>query len=269
MQSTNQKANHLQGIIGIFLYSCCMPERVVNALAQMRISISMNGILSVIKSLSSEVAHSLHMLGQTLLASYAYDNVDVNLKTSMPVSKNPFESLKHLTSGLLLPLEHGVTRNDLRCLAKLWAKSPFNPDNEESPPDNKTYWNLMSLYPEPQSSSLMQQECFIKYLLLRDLCTHSAPYFQQFLAYLDAPEEIEPVPIVKTVVQPMFSMEANNSMTSGNLQALDRLLEQGGIYDPDILDEESYNPEIDVSEHVVLFHVDLGTGIRIRTAQEY
>lgn len=269
MQSTNQKANHLQGIIGIFLYSCCTPERVVNALARMGISISMNAILSAIKSLSNEAAHSLRTLGQTLLASYAYDNVDVNLKTSMPVSENPFESLKHLTSGLLLPLEHGVTRDDLRCSAELWAKSPFNPDNEESLPDNKTYRNLMGIYPEPPGSSLTQRERFIKFLLLRDLCTHSAPYFQQFLDYLDAPEEIEPVPIVKTVIQPMFSMEANNSTTSGNLQALDRLLEQGGIYDPDVLDEESYNLEIDVSEYVVLFHGDLATGIRIRTAQEY
>jgi hypothetical protein len=166
MQSTNQKANHLQGIIGIFLYSCCTPERVVNALARMGISISMNGILLAIKSLSSEAAHSLRALGQTLLASYAYDNVDMNLKTSMPVSENPFESLKHLTSGLLLPLEHGVTRDDLRCSAKLWTKSPFNPDNEESPPDNKTYRNLMSIYPEPPSSSLTRRECFIKYLVL-------------------------------------------------------------------------------------------------------
>ena len=127
----------------------------------------------------------------------------------------------------------------------------------------------MEIYPEPPSSSLTQQECFIKYLMLRDLCTHSAPYFQQFLVYLDAPEEIEPIPIIKTAIHPMFSMEANNSATSGNLQALDWLLEQGGIYDPDILDDESYNPENDISEHVVLFHGDLGTGIRIRTAQEY
>ena len=68
----------------------------------------MNGILLAIKSLSREAAHSLCVLGQMLLASSAYDNVEVNLKTSMPVSENPFESLKHLTLGLLLPLEHGL-----------------------------------------------------------------------------------------------------------------------------------------------------------------
>ncbi|KAF8345008.1 hypothetical protein F5887DRAFT_917782 [Amanita rubescens] len=245
MQSMNQKANHLQAMVGIFLYSCCTPERVVDALARMGISISMNAILLAIKSLTNEAACSLRALGQTLLTSYAYDNFDVNLKASVPVSENPFENLKHLTSGLLIPLEHGVTRDDLQCSAELWAKSRFNPDNEDLPPENKTYRDLMNIYQEPPSFSLTRRERFIKYLLLRDLCTHSAPYFQRFLSYLDAPEEIEPIPVIKTVVQPMFSLEANNSTTSGNLQALDRLLEQGGIYDPGILEEESYNPDTD------------------------
>ncbi|KAM6504356.1 hypothetical protein JOM56_001299, partial [Amanita muscaria] len=127
MQSMNQKANNLQGVIGIFLYSCGTPERVVNALARIGISISMNAILLAVKSLSNEACHLLQMLGQTLLAGYAYDNFDVNLKTSMPVAENPFETLKHLTSGLLIPLEHGVTREDLKCSAELWAKSRLNP----------------------------------------------------------------------------------------------------------------------------------------------
>ncbi|KAM6491517.1 hypothetical protein JOM56_013086, partial [Amanita muscaria] len=116
MQSSNQKANNLQSLVGIFLHSCCTPERVVNALARMGVSISMTAVLTAIKSLSNEASRSLRELGQTLLASYAYDlsgssiilrprnNFDVNLKTSMPVVENPFETLKHLTSGLLIRL---------------------------------------------------------------------------------------------------------------------------------------------------------------------
>ncbi|KAM6501444.1 hypothetical protein JOM56_004458 [Amanita muscaria] len=271
MQSTNRKANNLQGIIGIFLYSCCTPERVVNALARIGISISMNAILLAIKSLSNEACRSLRALGQTLLAGYAYNNFDVNLKASVPVSENPFESLKHLTSGLLIPLEHGVNREDLRCSAELWAKSRFNPDNRDMPPESKTYRDLLTLHPEPSESgsSLTRRERFTKFLLLRDLCTHSAQYFCQFLGYLDSPEEVEAIPVIKTVIQPMFSMEANNSTTSGNLQAIDKLLEQGGIYDPDEIEEASYSPDIDISDYVVLFHGDLGTGVRIKTAQEY
>ncbi|KAF8334504.1 hypothetical protein F5887DRAFT_892649, partial [Amanita rubescens] len=134
MQNTNQKANNLQSLVGSFLHSCCTPERVVNALAQMGISISMTSVLTAIKSLSNEASRSLRELGQTLLASYAYDNFDVNLKTSMPVVENPFETLKHLTSGLLIRLEHGVTREDLKCSAELWAKSHLNPNNRDMAP---------------------------------------------------------------------------------------------------------------------------------------
>ncbi|KAF8328021.1 hypothetical protein F5887DRAFT_1189110 [Amanita rubescens] len=42
MQSTNQKANNLQSLVGSFLHSCCTPERVVNALAS-----SANGDLNL------------------------------------------------------------------------------------------------------------------------------------------------------------------------------------------------------------------------------
>ncbi|KAM6503721.1 hypothetical protein JOM56_000664 [Amanita muscaria] len=56
----------------------------------------------------------------------------------------------------------------------------------------------------------------------------------------------------------MFSMEVNNSTTNGNLQAIDQLLAQGGIFDPDDIDKEFYNQDID---HVVfvpgLFHAKM------------
>lgn len=139
------------------------------------------------------------------------------------------------------------------------------------PPESKTYCDLFNLvHPEVFSGScLTRRECFIKYLLLRDLCTHSAPYFQRFLDYLDLPEEVEAIPVIKTVVQPMFSMETNNSTMNGNLQAIDKLLEQGGIYDPAEMDGGSDNPERDISNYVVLFHGDMGTGVQIKTAQEH
>lgn len=85
----------------------------------MGISISMTAILSAIKSLSNKARRSLCESGQTLLTAYAYDNFDINLKTSMPVSENPFETLKHLTSGLMIPLNHGVAHEDLRCSNEL------------------------------------------------------------------------------------------------------------------------------------------------------
>ncbi|KIJ12627.1 hypothetical protein PAXINDRAFT_82532, partial [Paxillus involutus ATCC 200175] len=73
-----------------------------------------------IRSLSAESQQNLHVLGQSLLASYAYDNFDVNLKLHVPTAEKSNDSLKHLTSGLLFPLVHGITTNDLRCSEELW-----------------------------------------------------------------------------------------------------------------------------------------------------
>jgi hypothetical protein len=63
-------------------------------------------------------------------------------------------------------------------------------------------------------------------------------------------------------------MEVNNSTVSGNIQAIDNLLEQGGILNPDEIADEEYNPEFDVTEFIVLMHGDLGTGERIQSIRQ-
>lgn len=60
-------------------------------------------------------------------------------------------------------------------------------------------------------------------------------------------------------------MEINNSTTSRNIQAIDSLLEQGGLLHPDDLLEEDSDHNFDVTEYMVLFHGDLGTGERIHS----
>ncbi|KIK72316.1 hypothetical protein PAXRUDRAFT_111408, partial [Paxillus rubicundulus Ve08.2h10] len=58
----------------------------------------------------------------SLLASYAYNNFDVDLKSQVLTVEKSNDSLKHLTSGLLFPLVHGVTIDDLKCSEELWKK---------------------------------------------------------------------------------------------------------------------------------------------------
>ncbi|EGN96910.1 hypothetical protein SERLA73DRAFT_140755, partial [Serpula lacrymans var. lacrymans S7.3] len=64
----------------------------------------------------------LQDLGQTLFALYAYDNFDDNLKTSASTIELSTDSLKHLTSGLLFPLQHGVSQVNLKCSHALWKQ---------------------------------------------------------------------------------------------------------------------------------------------------
>ena len=100
MQSTNRKSNALQSILGIFLQSMHTPQHVVDTLAWIGILISMDSIHSAIKSLSIESQNTMRDLGRSLLASYAYDNFDVDMKTHVPSAEKSNESLKHLTSDV-------------------------------------------------------------------------------------------------------------------------------------------------------------------------
>ncbi|KAG1736176.1 hypothetical protein EDD22DRAFT_736749, partial [Suillus occidentalis] len=51
---------------------------------------------------------------------YAYDNFDIDFKTSTPTIEKVVDTLTHMTSGDLIYLEHGVTTEDLRCSTYLW-----------------------------------------------------------------------------------------------------------------------------------------------------
>ncbi|KIK32355.1 hypothetical protein CY34DRAFT_101658, partial [Suillus luteus UH-Slu-Lm8-n1] len=95
MQSTNRKSNVLQSILGIFLQSMHTPQHVVDTLARIGISISTDPIHSAIKSLSIESQNNMRDLRRSLLASYAYDNFDVDLKTHVLSAEKFNES--HIT----------------------------------------------------------------------------------------------------------------------------------------------------------------------------
>ena len=61
--SMNKKCNALESIIGIFLHSTNTPEKVIQALVHMGISISVNAIHTAINSLSQETQDTLKTMG--------------------------------------------------------------------------------------------------------------------------------------------------------------------------------------------------------------
>lgn len=78
---------------------------------------------------------------------------------------------------------------------------------------------------------------------------------------------LEQIPVIKTPIIAASAMDVNNSTVAGNIQAIENLLAQGGIFDPHEIDDSDYgtiNREApDPTDFVVLFHGDLGTGERI------
>lgn len=249
------------------MQSAHTPQKVVDTLARLGISISTDSINAAVRSLSAESQISLRNLGRSLLASYAYDNFDVDLKTQTPMVEKSNDSLKHLTSGLLFPLVHGVTTDDLKCSDALWKLSPLNPHIRHTDlPLKRTWKDLVNLHPEPRDSIISRRDRFNSWMFLRDLCTYGPEYYRQFLSELHDPKPIEQIPLVKTPIYAARAMDVNNSTVSGNIRSVIELLAQGGLYDP-TTQSGSEDQSPDISEHVVLVHGDLGTGERLCAAQ--
>jgi hypothetical protein len=97
-------------------------------------------------------------LGKTFLTSYAYDNLDIDLKHSVPTLEKSQETLIHLTSGTMLPL-HEITLDDLNCASQLWAKSRLNPDMPRNAVQKVSIVDLMKIHTEEDHpSGLLRDE---------------------------------------------------------------------------------------------------------------
>ncbi|KAJ7216067.1 hypothetical protein GGX14DRAFT_562506 [Mycena pura] len=266
MQSTNQQSNMLESVIGIFLHASNTPSKVIETLARMGISISVDSIHSAVHSLSRQTFGRLQSMGRTLLVSYAYDNFDINFPTTVPTIEHSTDTLTHMTSGGLIFLEHGVKEEDLRCSEELWKTNPLNPEFDTRnalPP--RTVVDLEHLHPEKDhSSSLTRREHFNAWKFLLDLATYGPAYFHQFRSLVGLPEMIEKVPDTKMRWAPAKSMDTKQSTVTGNLKVVPDLLQQGGVGDPTQEDNNVWECTMrSIVAYVVLFHGDLGTGERL------
>jgi hypothetical protein len=260
MQSSNQKRNALERVFGIFLHSTNIPEKVINALAHMGISVSVCSIHGVVCSLSDETTDTLCSMGQTLLVSYAYDNFNIDFKQSVPTVETTADTLDHLTSGTLIMLEHRVKTDDLKCSEELWKKSRLNPKvDSKSLPTPWTCKDLKELHPEPNHpSGLTRCKQFNAWQFRHDLIHNGPPHFGQFLSKLGQPKAVEQIPIVIMHQAPALSVAINQLKVSGNISDIPDILKQGGIEDPTekAVDKSGIK---DISKYVVIFFGDLGT----------
>ncbi|KAI6094283.1 hypothetical protein EDD16DRAFT_1503407, partial [Pisolithus croceorrhizus] len=244
VHNTNQKANYLQCMLGIFLQSVHTPQKVVKTLAHMGLLISVTSISSVIQSLSRESNCTIKSLGCMMLAAYAYDNFDIDLKTSDQRVKKSNNTLKHLTSGLLFPLQHGISLDDLCCSQFLWEQSV---NNIYVPETGRTYRDLLELHPESQGgASTLCQLWYNTWKILSDLAEHGPGYFQNFKDLLGELEFVEEIPVVKTLIIAACAMEFVNSTVSGNIQVITGLLAQARIHN---LNEKDDVEMPDISDH--------------------
>ncbi|KAI0639544.1 hypothetical protein C8Q77DRAFT_1046641, partial [Trametes polyzona] len=263
MQNTNNRCNTFQSLLGLYMHACNAPDAVLEPLAQIGLTISSSSINNAVSNLSIESSQAIEALGRSLLAVYAYDNFDMEDKPGVPTADRPKDTLLHLTSGTLIPLEHGVTREDLDCSEELWETSPINPSNWKRSFDSD-WTKLMSLHPEGAhgTSGLTRRQRFNEWKFLADLIHHGPEYFRQFAPQLAEPEAVDQIPLVKSKQVPARAMDINQSSVSGNRDAILHLFKQGHVGDP-----REAPGVTEISNHLTLFCGDLSTCERVQGLQ--
>ncbi|KAF8167142.1 hypothetical protein B0H34DRAFT_812416, partial [Crassisporium funariophilum] len=264
--STNKRCNALQSIMGIFLQSCNCPETLRELLARIGLSISTSTINDAVHNLSKEADRSLKELGRTLLALLAYDNIDFDLKHSVPTVEKAESTLIHLTSGTMMPLPDSITLADLDCADELWRKSPNNPLALPQDIPQIPFENLLTIHPEiPDSNDMLSRNRFDAWKFLHDLINYGPEYFRAYKRQLGNPEEIECIPVTKTTQIPCRTLDIHPSSPAQNADALAAFFQQAGVGDSTSV---SPHPTRLVDNHVVLVFGDLLTGERIRSLRE-
>lgn len=114
------------------------------------------------------------------------------------------------------------------------------------------------------SSPPYHSDRFNAWLFLHSLIYYGPDFFRRFKAQLGKPETIEQILIVKTQQVPMRAMDINPSTVNGDADVLTELFRQMGVGDPK---EEGQEHVVDIGNHVILVHGDLGMGEKIDSLQ--
>ena len=91
-----------------------VPEKVIETLAHAGLSISLLSIHNAVKSLSREAGQKIQAAVQTLKTSFAYDNFDINFKSSEPTIECP-STFVSATSATAIPLFGADNLEALQC----------------------------------------------------------------------------------------------------------------------------------------------------------
>lgn len=247
--------------MGLFLHASGAAQRVVDALSQIGFSTSSPSIDRTITSLSEESRNAIRTAAQGLKYLMAYDNlvIDFGSPGQSTVDKSQ-RSLWNLTTGTFINQDYDP--EDLRCADEVRRRDPYNDEVDQSDIEEHDYYDLLYMgSSDPEGMDFHQR--FFAWSLLNILCTHGPSFFHQFRHRVGDPEIIEALPLRKTDQVPVRAMKHDNSSVSGNIDALEDMMEQGGIKRHSPTETPVPGEPANISEYVLLVSGDLGTGERI------
>ncbi|KAF4604189.1 hypothetical protein EYR40_001372 [Pleurotus pulmonarius] len=255
LKSTNQHCNAFQSVVGMFLNATNTPETVREFLSSLGVSITTTSINSAVRSLSTGARKRMEELGRSFRVLFAYDNLDMEMKQSVPTVETEQDNLVHLTTGTMLPLHPDVTQEDLDCSEELWERCP------PGKPSGIPWMNLVKIHAKPaDDEGLLQRDRFNRWKFLYDLVHHGPEYFRRFKSDLGSAEVLKAVKPHRTFQVPNRTLDLAPSTPATNARAIEELLAQAGIEEP----KEGSNA-VNIGNQVLLISGDLLTGERIRS----
>lgn len=276
MQVTNQKCNALQSLVGVFLQSCNVSDQTRNFLAHLGVSVSVTSINRSIRNLSKKAYHEIQRLGATLQASYAYDNLDINLTHSTPtLERSITDTLVHLTTASMFPLHPMTVKSDLDHTDRLRELAV-------NPPLPSTVAQVLASLP-PEYNKLNEkkqsiQDQFNAWKFLADLIAYGPSSFQSFREMLGDPEEIDCIPLVKMEQVPLRASRTGPSTPARNATVIEEFFRQSNIgeYTEPLIDSEdppsqplaTNNAPANLGNQVILMFGDQLTGQHLRSLQD-
>lgn len=248
VQSANSRCVAAQNVFGILLAATNTPESVREVLAHGGLTISDVTLSGLLDSVRRDCVDRLTNLGKTGLVAIAYDNLDFKMpagETTM-TRQNTFESI---TTGVIVPLMHGVTHEDLHCAKEIVDATKRCRDRGDTR-SSKPGIPFNDVRLNGQSAMVVERAMAWQILWI---IIHA--HFPEYKDSLSRPETSFQIPATKNSPIPARAMRAKVSTNDGNVEAVQDLMQQAGIR------------KDDASEYVVIVNGDLGVLKRLEGVQ--
>ena len=190
-----------------------------------------------------------------------YDNLVVDFASGQSAVDRSNQSMYHFTTGSFI--NHCYNVEDLCCADQVRKSDPYNDQDGVSKENGYDLADLMDTSSGIDTHGLTRHQQFFAWALRKTLCEDGPIFLRQFIKHLGLPDTVNQIPVCKTEVIPVKAMRLDNSTVSGNIDAMEGMMEQGGLRG----NPSQSDPPTGPPEYIQLVCGDLGTAERVEAAK--